>query len=180
VRVRHLARVLYEEVEPDEIKTLIRRDLGELRIGVHYGCHYLKPTEIYDDFDDVENPRSIDFLVALTGARVIDYPGKKRCCGGPVLPVDEKVAMSVAKEKLDDLMQAGADALCVVCPFCSIMYDGNQKSIESEWGTVYNLPVLYLPQILGLAMGLDGNELGLKMNVVKTRDLLSRMGIAPK
>jgi len=175
-RVRHFARVLFEEVGAEAIKTHFKKDLGGLRIAVHYGCHYLKPSSIHDRFDDVEDPTSIESLVALTGAKLVDYSGKKRCCGGPVLPVDEKLALSVAKEKLDSLAEAGANALCLVCPFCSVMYDGNQKGIESEFGVSYNLPVLYLTQVLGLAMGLDRKELGLNMNVVKTKELLE--GIA--
>ena len=170
-KVRHFARVLYEEIGPDEIKKHLRKDLNDLRIAIHYGCHYLKPSEIYDNFDEVEDPQTLDVLVALTGAKVIDYAGKKRCCGGPVLPVDEKTAISVAKEKLDDISKAGANAICLVCPFCSVMYDSNQKSIESEFGVEYKLPVLYLPQILGLAMGFDRKELGLNLNVVKTKAL---------
>jgi heterodisulfide reductase subunit B len=173
VKVRHFARVLYEEIGDEEIKRQCRRDLSDLRIAVHYGCHYLKPSEIYDGFDEVEDPKSIDALIALTGARVVDYPGKKRCCGGPVLPVNENVALSVAKEKLEDLSKSGADALCLVCPFCSVMYDGNQKSIESQYDTSFHLPVLYLTQILGVAMGFDRKELGLNMNVVKTKALLA-------
>ena len=174
VKVRHFARILFEEIEEEKIKKQFTRDLSDLRIAAHYGCHYLKPSEIHDDFDNVEDPKSIETLVSLTGAKIIDYPGKKRCCGGPVLPVDEKLALSVSKEKLDDLSKTDADALCLVCPFCSVMYDGNQKSIESEYGVSYNLPVLYLTQILGLAMGVDRKELGLNMNVVKTKDLLSK------
>lgn len=174
-RVRHFARVLFEEVGAETIKAHLKKELGGLRIAVHYGCHYLKPSSIHDHFDDVEDPVSIEELVALTGAEVVDYPGKKRCCGGPVLPVDEKLALSVAKEKLDNLVDAGANALCLVCPFCSVMYDGNQKGIESEFGVTYNLPVLYLTQVLGLAMGLDRKELGLNMNVVKTKELLERV-----
>lgn len=172
VKVMHFARVLYEEIGPEEIKKHVKRSMGDLRIAVHYGCHYIKPSVMYDHFDEPENPQTIDTLVALTGARVVDYAGKKRCCGGPVLAVDERTALSVAKEKLDDIADAGADAICLVCPFCSVMYDSNQKSIESEFGTTYNLPVLYLPQILGLAMGLDRRELGLHLNVVKTKGLL--------
>ena len=171
VRVRHFARILYEEVGLDEIKTHFKRSLKDLNIAVHYGCHYLKPSEIYDHFDEAEDPKTIDALVALTDAGVIDYAGKKSCCGGPVLPVDEKTALSVAKEKLDHIADAGANAICLVCPFCSVMYDSNQKGIESEFGTSYKLPVLYLPQILGLAMGFDRKELGLNMNVVKTKEL---------
>ncbi|MFH1242445.1 MAG: CoB--CoM heterodisulfide reductase iron-sulfur subunit B family protein [Pseudomonadota bacterium] len=172
VKVRHMARILYEDIGPEEIRNHLQKDLSGLRIAVHYGCHYLKPSEIYDKFDSVEDPSSIDRLVSITGAKVVAYPGKKRCCGGPVLPVDEKVALSVTKEKLDAISKAGADALCLVCPFCAVMYDGNQKSIESEYGANYNLPVLYLTQILGLAMGFDSKALGLNMNVVKTKELL--------
>jgi len=174
VKVRHFARILFEEIEEEKIKEQLLRDLSDLSIAAHYGCHYLKPSEIHDDFDDVEDPKSIETLVSLTGAKIIDYPGKKRCCGGPVLPVDEKLALSVSKEKLDDLSKTDADALCLVCPFCAVMYDGNQKGIEAEYGVSYNLPVLYLTQILGLAMGFDRKELGLNMNVVKTKDLLSK------
>jgi heterodisulfide reductase subunit B len=86
--------------------------------------------------------------------------------------VDDKTAMSVARSKLDDIARAGANAICLVCPFCSVMYDDNQKSIAAEFETDYNLPVLYLPQILGLAMGFERKELGLNMNVVKTKVLL--------
>ena len=174
VKVRHFARILYEEIGPDEIKKHISKSFNDMRIAVHYGCHYLKPSEVFDHFDEVEDPQTLDALVALTGASVIDYAGKKRCCGGPILPVDEKTALSVAKEKLDDMADAGADAMCLVCPFCSVMYDDNQKSIESEFGESYKLPVFYLPQLLGLAMGFDRKELGLNLNVVKTKELLSK------
>jgi len=162
VKVRHFARVLYEEIDAAKIKEHFKKDLSGLGIAIHYGCHYLKPSEIYGGFDDVEYPRSIDTLVKLTGATVVDYPGKMRCCGGPVLPVNENVALSIAKQKLDDVSKSGASALCLVCPFCSVMYDANQKGIESQYGTSYNLPVLFLTQILGMAMGFDRKALGIK------------------
>jgi heterodisulfide reductase subunit B len=82
--------------------------------------------------------------------------------------------MAVAKEKLDDIGEAGADAINLVCPFCAVMYDSNQKGIEAAFERTYNIPVLYLPQILGIAMGFDRKELGLNLNVVKTKDLLSK------
>lgn len=176
-KVRHLARILFEEVGIEKIRPHFQKDLSGLKVAVHYGCHYLKPSEIYDGFDEVEDPRTIEALVAATGADVIDYPGKKRCCGGPILPVDEKVALAVTNEKLEEVTQAGADVLCLVCPFCAVMYDGNQKGIEAAFHAAYNLPVLYLTQILGLAMGFDRKALGLNLNVVKTKDLTARLGM---
>lgn len=173
-RVRHFARVLYEEVGKEKIRNHIKKPLDGLRLAAHYGCHYLKPSEIYEGFEDPENPKTLDELVALTGAVPVTYKDKKRCCGGPVLPVDEKTSLSLAKEKLDDIKAAGAEAVSLVCPFCAVMYDSNQKGISSEFNTEYDLPVLYLSQILGLAMGFDRKELGLNMNVVKTKDLLAR------
>ncbi len=171
IKVRHFARILYEEIGLNAIQKHLEKDLSDLRIAIHYGCHYLKPSEIYNGFDNVEDPKTLDALVSITGATVVKYAGEKRCCGGPVLPVDEKTALSVAKEKLDDIIQAGADAVCLVCPFCAVMYDSNQKGIEAEFETTYNLPVLYLPQLLGVAMGFDRKELGLNLNVVKTKYL---------
>jgi heterodisulfide reductase subunit B len=176
VKVRHFARVLYEEVGEERIRSHIKKELKGLTIAVHYGCHYLKPSAVFDAFDPVEDPQTLDRLVTLTGAAAVDYPGKKRCCGGPLLPVDEHTAASVARGKLDEILRSGADAMCLVCPFCAVMYDGNQKSIESEFGTAYHLPVLFLPQLLGLAMGFGGKELGMNLNVVKTRGLLEKIG----
>jgi len=175
VRVRHLARILYEDVGASRIEPLVAKKLSGLKIAIHYGCHYLKPSKVYGGFDDPEDAKSLDRLVMVTGADVVDYPGKKQCCGGPVLPMDEKVALTVAKEKLDAVLAVGADLLCLICPFCAVMYDSNQKTIESQFEITYNLPVLYLTQVLGLAMGIDPKSLGLNMNVVKTKELLARI-----
>ena len=171
VKVRHFVRVLFEEVEPKGIKKHFKRDLVDLTIALHYGCHYLKPSGIYDNFDPADHPKSIEKMVSMTGARVVSYAGEQNCCGGPLLPVDEKTALSLAKEKLDAVFEVGADALCVVCPFCSVMYDSNQKTILSESATNSGFPVLYLTQLLGLAMGFGKKELGLQMNVVKPKEL---------
>jgi heterodisulfide reductase subunit B2 len=174
VKVRHFVRVLFEEVEPKEIKKHFKRDLGGLAIALHYGCHYLKPSGVFDNFDPADHPKSIENLVSMTGARVASYAGEQNCCGGPLLPVDEKTALSLAKEKLDAVFEVGADALCVVCPFCSVMYDSNQKTILSGSATNSGFPVLYLTQLLGLAMGFGKKELGLQMNVVKPKELLKK------
>ncbi len=171
VKVRHFARVLYEEIGPDEIKKHLTTSLKGLKVASHYGCHYLKPSEIHDHFDDLEDPFTLDKLVAITGAEVVDYANKIRCCGGPVLPVNENTSLAVAKQKLDDIAASGANIINLVCPFCSVMYDSNQKGIESEFETSYNIPVLYLTQILGMAMGFERKELGLNLNVVKTKGI---------
>ena len=170
-RVRHFARVLLEDVGADRIRESVKVDLKGLPVAVHYGCHYLKPSYIYEGGEDPEAATSLDELITAAGAQSLPYNRKKFCCGGSVLVADEKTALGMAKEKLDQVQAAGGRSMVVVCPFCSVMYDDNQKSIESAFNVSYQIPVLYLPQLLGLAMGMDRKALGLNMNVVKTNKI---------
>jgi heterodisulfide reductase subunit B len=81
----------------------------------------------------------------------------------------------MAKQKLDNITAGKVDALVTICPFCTVMYEDNQKKIEAKFNATYNLPVLYYPQILGLALGLDPKELGFRLNKVKATELLNKM-----
>lgn len=169
-RVRHFARILFEEVGPEKLRSMVTTDLSGFSFAAHYGCHYLRPSEIYDGFDSVENPVSIDALIEATGATAAGYEEKNLCCGGGILGIDEEVALKMASQKLEHLKDF--DALTLVCPFCSVMYEANQRSVNKRFGTDIHLPVLFLPQVIGLAMGLSESELGFKYNKVKAKELL--------
>ena len=172
ITVRHLARILYEEVGPERIEEAVTVDLSGLRLAAHYGCHYLKPFEAHDGFDDPENPHSLDRLIEALGANSIYYEGWDQCCGGGILGADEKTALALPHLKLERAVAAGADAMVVICPFCDIMYELQQRRIEKMYETRYNLPVVFYPQLLGLAMGLSADEVGLRLNRVKSRKLM--------
>jgi heterodisulfide reductase subunit B len=175
VRVRHVARMLYEEVGVEALRETITVDLADFGFAPHYGCHYLKPSHIYDHFDDPENPQSLDRLIEATGARVVRYEDESQCCGGGILGFDEETALLVTKQKLDHVVAAGADALVLICPFCAIMYEANQRRVESLYETEYKLPVLYYTQVLGLAMGFSLEEMGIKLNRIKPRRLIKQI-----
>ncbi|MBN2599741.1 MAG: CoB--CoM heterodisulfide reductase iron-sulfur subunit B family protein [Candidatus Thermoplasmatota archaeon] len=177
VKIKHFARILYEDVGLETIQKKIKKNLSTLSISVHYGCHYLRPSDLYDNFDDAENPSSLENLVAVTGAAVVDYKNKLECCGGAILGVEENIALSMAKQKLDNVTANKVDALVTICPFCSIMYEDNQKKIESKFNVIYGLPVLYYPQVLGLALGIDQKNLGFRLNKVKPTALLEKVGV---
>jgi heterodisulfide reductase subunit B len=130
---------------------------------------------LYNCFDDAENPESIDKLVQVTGATVVDYKNKLECCGGAILGVEENIALLMAKQKLDNVTENKVDALVSVCPFCSVMYEDNQRKIESQFNVDYQLPVLYYPQVLGLAFGIDQKRLGFRINKVKAQALLEKL-----
>ncbi|MFZ5916911.1 MAG: CoB--CoM heterodisulfide reductase iron-sulfur subunit B family protein [Chloroflexota bacterium] len=175
VRVRHFARMLYEQVGVEVLQAAVTVSLADFGFAPHYGCHYLKPSHLYDGFDDPENPQSLGRLIEATGARVVHYEDEGQCCGGGILGFDEETALVVTKQKLDHVAAAAADALVLICPFCAIMYEANQRRVESLYGTGYRLPVLYYPQILGLAMGFSLDEMGIKLNRVKPIRLMQTL-----
>lgn len=177
VEIKHFSRILYEDIGIDKIREKIVKDLSKLSMSVHYGCHYLRPSELYDCFDDAENPSTVEDFVAVTGVKVVDYKNKLECCGGAILGVEEDIALSMAKRKLDNVTANKVDALVTICPFCSIMYEDNQRKIESKFNVEYNLPVLYYPQVLGLALGIDQKKLGFRLNKIKAKAVLEKAGV---
>ncbi|GAH56257.1 unnamed protein product, partial [marine sediment metagenome] len=140
IEVKHLARILYEDVGVEKIKKTVKYPLDDFKLAAHYGCHYFKPSIVYGRFDDPEFPTSLDKLIEATGAPQFNYETKTDCCGGGILGVTEDVALKMAQVKLDDLKKEKADAMISICPFCSVMYDSNQKSVEKKFETEYNLP----------------------------------------
>jgi len=177
VEIKHFSRILYEDIGVDFIKKKIVNDLSRLKFSIHYGCHYFRPGELYDYFEDTENPSSVEELVAVTGAEVVDYKDKLDWCGGAILGVEQDIALSMAKRKLDSVTAKKVDALITICPFCSIMYENSQKKIEAKFNVEYNLPVLYYPQVLGLALGIDQEKLGFRLNKIKPYALLENLKV---
>jgi len=174
-RVIHFTRILHQEIGVKRIEEQVRADLSSLHVAPHYGCHYTKPSTIYGRAEDPEDPKSLDELIRATGAHSLSYEDKLSCCGGGVLAIDEQVALGMAQKKLEHIRAKKADAIVLICPFCSVMYESNQKKIEKVFEKEYKLPVLYYPQLLGLALGFEPDELGLKMNRIRTTDLVKKV-----
>lgn len=172
-RVRHFARWLYEEVGPEGIKEKVVAPLYDFRFAVHYGCHYLKPSWAFHDVEDPEVPHSLGELLRATGAEVVAYTEYKKCCGGALLGIDEELSLKIAGEKLTRVKAAAPDGVVLVCPFCAVMYDDNQKKVAAQLEQELELPVLFLPQVLGLAFGLSAKDVGLKLAKNKCEKLLA-------
>ncbi len=173
VKVRHYMRLLWEEFGPEALKQAVTRPLDRLVLAPHYGCHYLKPSEITAGFDSPHEPITMAELIRATGAAVADYPSLTDCCGGGLLGTSEETANEMARKKLEDVAATNAHALVLVCPFCNVMYEGQQKKIAKAAGLDLKLPVVYYPQILGLAMGISSGDLGFKLNRIKPKELLN-------
>lgn len=161
VKVRHFPEFYYKDIGIEKIKSKVKKEL-DLKVAVHYGCHFLKPSNIVG-LDDPERPQMLDKLVEAVGATSIDYRDKMMCCGagGGVRARAAEVSQKMTEEKLGYINDVGADCIVDVCPFCHLQYDIGQKNIDS------NIPVIHLNQLYGMAFGIDKEKLGFHAQIIK-------------
>lgn len=176
VGVKHIIEVM-NDIDLKEIKEKVVKPLEGIRVGVHYGCHLLKPSK-NRPWKQTQRHTFLDELVEATGAESIKYKDKFLCCGagGGVRGSQVAVSVDIAKEKLDNMIEAGVDCIVDVCSFCHLQFEVSQVTLNKELGEKkYQLPVIYFTQLLGLAMGLDPTELGLSVHMINTQPLLEKI-----
>jgi heterodisulfide reductase subunit B len=173
-KIRHLVEVLYEM--KDEIKSRIVKPLSGLRIAFHPGCHLIRPSNVAG-FDDPELPRKVDELLELTGAQSVPWGAKLNCCGSPLLITSEDVATDVLKDKMISAKEARANVLVTNCPACHTQFDVQLIGMKDDNGESLELPAMFVTQILGLAMGLDEEQLGLELNRISLDPISEILGI---
>jgi heterodisulfide reductase subunit B len=167
-KVRHLAEVLYRDIGLDEIRSESKNQQS-MNVAVHYGCHFLKPSKI-KKIDDPERPTILDELVETTGARSVPYRDKQMCCGagGGVRAGSPEVSLKMTKIKVDNIKNTDAQCIVTPCPFCHLQFDRGQK----ELGEGYNLPILHISQLLGLAFGIEKSKFGFESHVIPVDAIL--------
>ncbi len=174
INVKHLVHALSEDVGLEKIKEAVRKPLKNLRVAQHSGCHIVRPTK-YVGSDDPENPTLLKRLIKATGAECLDYMDESECCGNPIIGVNSQIPLYLAREKLEHIRKVGAQAMITVCPFCHMMFDLIQTRIERTFNEKFGIPVLHYTQLLGLAMGMNPEELGIKDLRVNPSKILNRL-----
>ncbi len=176
LEVKHIIELLSDEIGYERIEKTIRRPLKGVKVAVHYGCHFLKPSETRMH-GSVERPTVLDDLVKSLGAQTVDYKDKAMCCGagGGVRSANLEIALDMTAEKIDNMIDAGADCLMTPCQFCHLQFDRGQIELNEKYARKYNLPVVFLTQLTGLALGMNAKELGLYDNAVSTENLLKKL-----
>jgi heterodisulfide reductase subunit B len=169
--VEHFARFIFEKIGIDKLSSRVTDTWKGLPVAFHYGCHFLRPSHIIE-FDDPENPTKLEALVHVLGAAVVDYPRKMLCCGFPTQAVDPDISLRMAYEKLKIMKEYEARAVIVVCPSCYLQFDLMQRPIEKEFNVSLQLPVFYLTEFIGLALGLAPSSLGLSYHRVDTLSII--------
>jgi heterodisulfide reductase subunit B len=160
VKVRHFVEVLLEEVGLNKLCKSLKKSLNGLKVACYYGCYLVRPHEV-TGFDDPENPVSLDRLVTAMGGESLEWPGKVECCGGGMNLTRTDVTVNLSSAILQTAKASGADCITVACPMCQTSLDLRQRDVEKATGERYDMPVLYITQLLGLCLGIPPKKLGL-------------------
>ncbi len=171
VNVRHFMEVLLEDVGLERIEESIKRPLKGLKIASYYGCLLVRPHEV-TGFDDPENPTSLDRLVETMGGVALDWPHKVECCGGGLSLSRTDVVIKLTESIVGMAKAAGADCIIVCCPMCQINLDLRQQDIEKQMSKRYDMPILYITQLLGLCLGISSKKLGLSKLMVSPEKIV--------
>jgi succinate dehydrogenase / fumarate reductase cytochrome b subunit len=164
---KHFLWLMVEEIGLEAIAAKVTRPLTDLRIGPFYGCYIVRPTDRLGI--DREHPRDtyLQQLIEALGGTVVDYAGQYKCCGFPIITMNKEASLKQAGRHLGDALDADADCVVTPCPLCHLNLDLQQPLAARAVGRPLGMPVLHLPQMVGLALGLEPKELGMSRHVVK-------------
>lgn len=167
--VRHLIEVFVQDVGLDAVKAKVTQPLKGLRVAPYYGCQILRPRKADED---VEQAHYFEDLMAAIGATPVDFELKLRCCGGALIITNRKAALSLVRNLLDNAAKVDAQVIATACPLCQVNLECYQKLVNQEFGTNFNMPVLYFTQLIGLAFGLPPKQLGIGTELVSAESVV--------
>ena len=170
-RTVHPLEILVNDGFEERIKSGVRNDLSDLKVVCYYGCHISRPAEVMQ-FDDPENPQSMDSLLNWVGVETLEWPSKVDCCGAHFSLIKPDIVVDLCAELIESALGVGADAIVVACPMCHANLDTRQDDIAAKVGHSISLPVLYFSQVLGYALGLEPKALGLKRHIIDPLPLM--------
>lgn len=174
VQVKHLLWIIVREIGVRKLGEQVKVPLRSLRIAPFYGCYILRPS--WDlGFDDPENPASLEQVIRALGGEAVAYAGRTKCCGFPIILEKEAVAMAMSGANMKEAAEQGADCMVTPCPLCHMSLDIYQDRAGQAVNTPLNLPILHLPQLLGLAMGISAKDLGLARHLISVDSIVRRI-----
>jgi succinate dehydrogenase / fumarate reductase, cytochrome b subunit len=164
--------LLVEEIGLEALKAKVTRPLTNLKVGPFYGCYIVRPIDRLGISNDLPRDTYLAQVIEALGGTVIDYAGSHKCCGFPIITMNKKASLAQAGRHLGDAVDADADCLVTPCPLCHLNLDLQQPLAAREAGRTLDMPVLHLPQLVGLALGLEPKELGMQRHVVKPTSVI--------
>ncbi len=175
---KHLLWVIVEDLGLDKLKSQIVRPLTGLKAAPFYGCYIVRPSSALGFDERPEREDALEQVIEAVGAEVVDFPGKTLCCGFPILTINEPNSVKMVANHTLDAKGRGADAMVTPCPLCHLNLDGYQPQASAAAKQPIDLPILHLPQMLGLAMGIEPEAMRLNKHIVSTK-LVSELVLSP-
>jgi heterodisulfide reductase subunit B len=176
IQVYHLLEIIYNDVGLEKLASKVVKPLRGLRIAPYYGCMIVRPG-YQRPFDNPEYPTSLDKIVSTLGANVVDFPMKANCCGGHMTQISQPVALEMLRRLLKNAADYNADMIVTLCPMCQLNLDAYQDNVNSYFKTDYHIPILYFTQLIGIAMGIPADQLGIGKELVDARPALAKIGV---
>src|SRR5574340_108751 len=174
IQVKHLLWIAVRDIGLTRVADQVKTPFRDFRIAPFYGCYMLRPSwEL--GFDDPETPTSLEKIIRAVGGEPVAYAGRTKCCGFPIILEKEAIAVAMAGTNMKDARDHGADFMVTPCPLCHMSLDIYQERAGQAVKTTLNLPILHLPQLLGLAMGIPASELGLSRHLIPADSIIKRM-----
>jgi heterodisulfide reductase subunit B len=178
VKVRHLIEVLLEDYGLEALEKEFKYSLNGLKVAPYYGCLLVRPHEV-TQFDDPENPTSMDRLITAMGGEGLDWPGKTECCGNSLsLTTRSDLVVKLSDAIIGMAKAAGAQCVAVACPLCQVNLDLRQMDIQKQTGRPYDMPIIYITQLMGLCLGIPAATLGLNKLVVSPSKVINTVKAA--
>lgn len=172
--VKHLLWILVEDYGLENIE--VTKPLSSLKFAPFYGCYMVRPSEALGFDERPERQEYLEKVIEAVGAVAIDFPGKFSCCGFPVLFINQKNSLKMVSNQTGSAKDLGADAMVTPCPLCHLNLDGYQgKARSNNRGDKADLPIIHMPQMIALAMGLETKDIGLGRHIVSTKEILNKV-----
>ena len=175
--VKHLAWIVVEEIGLHALKALVTNPMPELKVAPFYGCSILRPSWALGFDENPDRDKYLERIIEACSAEPVNFPGRERCCGFPIMLINERNSMAMVGAHTHNAKEAGADAMVTPCPLCHLNLDGQQPKAQAQLGMRIGLPILHLPQLIGMAMGISSKELGLGKHIVSTKAILDKASI---
>ena len=173
---KHLLWIIIEDVGLEKLSSYVTAPLTHLRVAPFYGCYIMRPTDALGFDENPQRQTSLETVITALGGQVVDFSGKSRCCGFPILTINERNSVAMVAKHTTEALDLGADAMVTPCPLCHLNLDGYQPKAMSQAKRNINLPILHLPQLIGLAMGISPRDLGLQRHIISPSDVVGIVG----
>ncbi|MHB1653963.1 MAG: CoB--CoM heterodisulfide reductase iron-sulfur subunit B family protein [Desulfitobacteriaceae bacterium] len=167
VHVLNILELLVDRIGLDKISAKVKKPLKGLRIAPYYGCMLTRPAKI-TKFDHPTNPVSMDKLLNALGAEVVPWGAKTDCCGAAHVLTRPEVVVELSGRIIYQAKESGADAVATACPMCMSNLDLRQSAMAKATGKEAKVPVMYITELLGMALGIPNSELGMRKHVIST------------